>query len=277
MTSNALRRTLAVLILSLAMLPGCTSACCTCCPATTVVVEGTPDAEVEAPATNAPIVEIPAPEAPAEDVVEEAIKDAPTDGAESPEALIAKLKKAFDRDDADMSAMVPLVLPEHRGVVAFAMGMLGPTLAISMGEAMAGMGDPAEAEKTKARVAKMKEGFEALLAKHGVKSDMAGTMEKMQGLQDDMPAFMDEMSKMFDGVDHAAFIRESTEFMKTATAGEGGMNVGGGPKPDFSLEDVKIEIDGDKAVATAKGQEDPLHLVKKDGRWYINFLAMMGK
>jgi len=35
------------------------------------------------------------------------------------------------------------------------------------------------------------------------------------------------------------------------------------------LEKVKIEIDGDKAVATSEGQDKPLNLIKKDGSWKI--------
>lgn len=198
------------------------------------------------------------------------------DGAESPEALIAMLKTEFEKPEADMSVMVPVVLPEHRGMLAFAMGLLAPQMAISMGEAMAGMGSPEDAEKNKGKFAKMKEGFEALLKKHGVKMDEEAGEGAMMQMQGDPEAAIKTTAEMFEGVDHAAFIKDSMAFMKQFSDGEGGMKMGPS-KDDLSLEDVQIEVDGDKAVATAKGEEEPLHLLKKDGRWFIDFMAMMKK
>ena len=127
---------------------------------------------------------------------------------------------------------------------------------------------------TKAKFAKMKSGFEEILTKHGIEGGMENPMGKLQQLEGDTDAAIAAMSKMFEGVDHAAFIKESMAFMKTmGSEGEGGMK----PGAELKLEDVKIEVDGDTAVATAKGEEDPLKLLKRDGRWYIDFLAMMKK
>ncbi len=41
------------------------------------------------------------------------------------------------------------------------------------------------------------------------------------------------------------------------------------------LKKVKIEIDGDKAVANKEGEDKPLNLIKKDGSWKIAPDAMM--
>lgn len=40
-------------------------------------------------------------------------------------------------------------------------------------------------------------------------------------------------------------------------------------------EKLKIEIDGDKAVATMKGEDEPLKLFKKDGSWKIKADSML--
>lgn len=41
-------------------------------------------------------------------------------------------------------------------------------------------------------------------------------------------------------------------------------------------EKLKIEIDGDKAVATQEGEDRPLKLLKKDGSWKIAADSMLG-
>lgn len=207
-------------------------------------------------------------------------KDEPAaakDGAESPEALIEYLKQLQDNDD--LSIMVPMVLPEHRGLLSFMFGMMMPQMAISMGEAMSGMagaGDPAKAEEAKAKIQKLKDGFASLLEKHGVEmpEEDANPMAQMQGMQSDPEAAMAAFTKMFEGVDHRAFIRDSMAFMKSQDEGDGGMKMGPSAE-DFAFDEVKIDESGDKAVATVKGKDDPLHMLKRDGRWYIDFAAMM--
>ena len=43
------------------------------------------------------------------------------------------------------------------------------------------------------------------------------------------------------------------------------------------VENVQIKIDGDKAVATMEGDEEPLDLVKKDGSWKIVPKSMLAE
>lgn len=215
---------------------------------------------------------------PAADPAPEAQPTTPTatDGAASPEALIADLKAAMDDDD--MAGMVPLVAREQRGVLALALGMLAPAMMIGMGEGMAEMaggGDPEKVKEAKAKFAKMKEGYEAILTKHGLDKDMSGAMGQIQGLQQDPDAAIEAANEMFDGVDHEAFIRDSLAFMKAQDDGSGGGMKMGPTKDDVKLEDVSIEVKGDTAVATAEGQDDPLRMVKRDGRWYLDFKSMM--
>jgi len=219
--------------------------------------------------------EKPAGETPA-DKPAEAPQAAAQDGAESPEALIEQMKGLQDSDD--FSIMVPLVQAKDRGMLAFAMGMMAPSMTIAMGEAMAGMaggGDPEKAAEAKSKFDAMKTGYEALLKKHGLPTDMTAAMGEMQSMQDDPAAAVAAMSKMFEGVDHAAFINESMAFMKSQKDGDekGGMSMD--MKDNFAMEDVEIKVDGDTAIATAKGKDKPLNLIKVDGRWYIDFLASM--
>ena len=59
-----------------------------------------------------------------------------------------------------------------------------------------------------------------------------------------------------------------------------GKGDGGGMKmtDKFPTEIEEIKVDGDKAVVTAKGEKDPLHLVKHEGRWYMTVMdQIMGK
>ena len=189
-------------------------------------------------------------------------------GADSPKALVERMASVAKGGALD--ELIPLMVPEQRGAAAFLFGMLAPSMAMALGD-MAGPGE------AKDQMAKMKEGWSALLKKHGIQEPKEGenpAAAMMGGDPDDAMAAFDKLMK---GVDHQAFVRDSLAFMKSHSD-EDKQDMG--PASNFKKIDpskAKIDVDGDRATVTVPEAPTPMGLVKKDGRWYMDLKATMGR
>lgn len=221
------------------------------------------------PAGNAPAAEAAA-AAPAE-------KKLP--GAETPEALVERMKAGAAKED--FAEIAACLTPKNRTEMAMAMYMgatmmvafaeMGAEMGGSMAEGMAGMaGEPSaedkkklEEQKAKAKeeIGKLKTAYAALVTKYGLPAmPKEGEAEKPQPSQE-------EIEKLFAGIDQGAFLNDALAVMK-AMPGEHKDESGPVKIPEGGLENLKI--DGDKATGTVG--PDPFSFVRIDGRWYVEDL-----
>ncbi|HEX2254242.1 MAG TPA: hypothetical protein VHQ65_13305 [Thermoanaerobaculia bacterium] len=193
-------------------------------------------------------------------------------GADSPQALVARLQKAAEAED--FSEIAACMAPEDRAMMSMmlmmASGMMvafagmGGEMAGGMAEAFADEAsaeDKAALEAQKAaaaaEVAALQAKYEAILTRYGVDELME---EDSEPPAEPGPA---AAAKLLAGVDQVGLIAELMKFMREAFPEEAGeeepMDV-----PMGELADLRI--DGDHASATIGGE--PAHFVRIDGRWY---------
>jgi hypothetical protein len=183
-------------------------------------------------------------------------------GADSPQALVARLEKAAATKD--MAELAACLDPESRMQMSAMMMMAGVMMVGFMGmgsEMAAGAGADAQKataakKETEAKVAKAKADLSAVFKKHG------------------LPDFMDEKAPepegdpkaMFAKVDQPTFIKDMTAVLTSISDKKDG---GGGPTekmPDMKkVTDYKITGD----TGTAKAGTETLDFVKVDGKWYL--------
>jgi hypothetical protein len=198
-------------------------------------------------------------------------------GAETPEALVARMKAAAAKED--FGEIAACMTPKNRTEMAMAMYMgatmmvafaqMGVEMGSGMAEGMAGMaGEPTAEAKQQAADAKAKamkeieglqKSYDALVAKYGLPAmPKEGEPEKPQPTQEEVEA-------LFAKIDTGAFLNDALAVMK-AVPGEHGSDSGPVQIPEGGLENLKI--DGDKATGTVGGEA--FSFVKLDGRWYID-------
>ena len=196
-------------------------------------------------------------------------------GAETPEALVERMKKAAaDQDIAEMAACMS---PKSR--TEMAMGMyLGATMMVAfsemgleMGGSMAGgmddmMSDEDKKkaaenlEKGKAEVAQLKERYNTMVGKYGLpKLPAEGEPEA------DMPK--EEAEKLFASIDQGAFVADVMKFLESMPSEDKPSADEAAPVkiPEGPLEN--LQISGDTASGSVGGEE--LQFVKVDGRWFV--------
>jgi len=196
-------------------------------------------------------------------------------GAETPEALVERMKKAAaDQNIAEMAACMS---PKSR--TEMAMGMyLGATMMVAfsemgleMGGAMAGGMDEMMSEedkkkaqenleKGKADVAKLKERYNEMVGKYGLpKLPAEGEPEA------DMPK--EEAEKLFASIDQGAFVEDVMKFLESMPSEDKPSADEAAPVkiPEGPLEN--LQVSGDTASGSVGGEE--LQFVKIDGRWYV--------
>lgn len=200
-------------------------------------------------------------------------------GAETPEALVERMKAGAAKED--FAEIAACLTPKNRTEMAMAMYMgatmmvafadMGAEMGGSMAEGMAGMaGEPSAADKqkleeqkakAKADIAGLKTAYNNLIAKYGLPAmPKEGEPEKPQPTQE-------EIEKLFANIDQGAFLNDALAVMK-AMPGEHKDESGPVKIPEGGLENLKIE--GDKATGTVG--PDPFSFVKIDGRWYVEDL-----
>ena len=202
-------------------------------------------------------------------------------GAESPQALVARLRAAAEKND--FPELVDCIAPKERREMAAGLVLgttmmvafldMGSEMAMGMGQAMAeGMSgtemtaeQKAEMEKGKAeakkKTAELRGRYDAIMQRYGLKD----RMEQMQaeGRDDGSPP-EEAIGKLLAGVDERALIVDLMGFMSAL-----GESQGQGDKKPFNLpsEVTDYKIDGDHA--TAKAGDETVEFVKVDGRWYF--------
>jgi hypothetical protein len=200
-------------------------------------------------------------------------------GAESPEALVERMKRAGETED--FGEMMACLAPEGRIKMASMMylmatmmvgfSMMGAEMGSGMGEAMAeGMGEEltdeqkadmeAQKKKALAQVAEIRESYNAMVAKYGLPE-----------LTEEGEAPDTDLEAVFRDIDHAAFFKDVMAFLdsmpgdeeeETSPAEEGAPWDFG----DATLTDLKIEGD----TATGKVGDEEVTFVRIDGRWYFD-------
>jgi hypothetical protein len=187
-------------------------------------------------------------------------------GADTPQALVARLEKAAA--NKDMAELAACLDPESRAQMSAMMMLAGVMMVgfMGMGSEMAGSmaGDDAAA-KEKATASKKE--ADAKIAK--AKADMSAIFKKY-GLPDftdeNAPEPQGDPKTMFAKIDQPAFIKDMTGFLQTI--GDKDKQQGG---PTDKMPDMKkvtdYKITGD--TGTAKAGTETLDFVKVDGKWYL--------
>jgi hypothetical protein len=212
---------------------------------------------------------------------------APPPGADSPQALVARMRAALAKKD--FPEMVACMAPQDRREMAFGLLIgstmmlafmdMGSEMAMGMAEGMAeGMTEgmtgeepsaaqkaekKAEMDKAKAEAKKvsdaLKERHAAILRKHG----LAERMESgMSGGEADTPE--QAMAKLMAGVDEGALIADLMAFFEAMPDEDG--------KKSSQLMELPEEVTGyaiDGDHATAKSGDETIEFVRVDGRWYF--------
>lgn len=184
---------------------------------------------------------------------------AATGGAETPEALMARLKESGET--RDVSVVVDCVVPEERGLLAFLIGMIPIEMLGSMAAMSAQQsGDP----EIQQQVARIHTGYQELLAKYGIQS-----IDPKNDLDMNDPA---AAAKVLDGklgkIDHTAFIKDSMALVESVHPAAGPLN----PAAQFSDEVKTIDVDGETAMVSFQEAPQQVQLVKRSGRWYLRLV-----
>ena len=203
-------------------------------------------------------------------------------GAESPQALVARLSAAAEKND--FPELVDCIAPKERQEMAAGL-VLGTTMMVAFmdmgGDMMMGMAQgmaegmsgseltaeqKAEMEKgkaeAKAKTAELRGRYDSILQKHGLKDRMEAL--QAEGGESSGGSPEEAIGKLLAGVDERALIVDLMGFMNAL-----GESQGQGEKKPFSLPEkvTDYKIDGDRA--TAKAGDETVEFVKVDGRWYF--------
>lgn len=186
------------------------------------------------------------------------------EGAESPQALIAKLRAASETED--FGRLAALLAPEAR--LEMAQGLwAGATFMVamssSMGEMAAQMGEAVggETEEGKAKAAKAKAEAEA---KFGAMKKRYDEVAKKHGMPTlDAAEEQGDPASLFAKADLVALIGDYGALLKSL-ADENGAKKATRDIPE-TIENLKIE--GDQATGKLGGGD--ISFVKIDGRWFI--------
>lgn len=203
-------------------------------------------------------------------------------GAETPEALVARMQAATEKKDVPemMACVAPnsrremaLMMVAGTGMMVAFMGM-GGGMAETMGEAVVeGLsGEEATPEQKaemdkgqaelEAKAAEMQKSLEAILDRHGV-TEM---MKDETPLPDEPAARAAALEKAFAKTDDIALMTDLMGLMEQL--GDPSKEKGEVPPPVPVSETVTdYQIDGD--TATARSGEETLEFVRVDGRWYF--------
>jgi hypothetical protein len=204
-------------------------------------------------------------------------------GADSPQALVARLRAAAEKND--FPELVDCIAPKERREMAAGLVIgttmmvafmdMGSDMAMGMAQGMAeGMSgsemtaeQKAEMEKgkaeAKAKTAELRGRYEAILQKHGLKDRMEAMQAEGEG-NETGGSPEEAIGKLLAGVDERALVVDLMGFMSAL-----GESQGQGDKKPFSLpaEVTDYKIEGDRA--TAKAGDETVEFVKVDGRWYF--------
>lgn len=214
-------------------------------------------------------------------VLPRAVAAAQAPGAESPQALVARLNAAAAK--SDFAELAACIAPDERAEMALVMTVMGGVVIAFMGmggEMATGMAEglsegltgqemtaeqKAEMEKGKAELGKksaeMQQRFEAILKKYGLQDKLEGA--EASGLMADGGPAPGKARELLKGVDDVALLRDMMALFK-----ELGDETGKESEPLHVPKDVRdYRIEG--ASAFAKSGDETVAFVKVDGRWYL--------
>ena len=203
-------------------------------------------------------------------------------GAETPQALAARLRAAAEKND--FGELVDCIAPTERREMAAGLVLattmmvafmdMGSEMAMGMAQGMAeGMSgseltaeQKAEMEKgkadAKAKTAELQARYESILQKHGLKDRMEAMQAEGGESRGGSPE--EAIGKLLAGVDERALIADLMGFMSALGESQGQEE----KKPiDLPAELTDYKIDGDHA--TAKAGDETVRFVRVDGRWYF--------
>jgi hypothetical protein len=208
-------------------------------------------------------------------------------GAETPEALVERMKAGAAKED--FGEIAACLTPKNRTEMAMAMYM-GATMMVAfadmaadmggaMADGMAGMAEPAgglsaeakaqaEEQKAKAKegVATFKASYDKLVTKYGLPAiPKEGEPEKPEPTKE-------ELEKLFANLDHGAFLTDALAVMKAMPGDHADEDASPVKIPEAGLTNLKI--DGDRA--TGNVAEEVFTFVKIDGRWYVDEMPQGG-
>lgn len=200
-------------------------------------------------------------------------------GADTPEALVARVKAASS--EQDIAEMFACVYPEHRAGMAYYMGVDPIHMMIGMAERLvrvaeklAGRGD--QAAEVKAEVSVMKEKHAALLAKYDlpvIDQDSESMQVKGQA------ALLLALHKEMGDLDHVGFVTDAMAILEAHASP--GQKEAGGPfaemEKDFKQPVAEINKQGDDTATVRFAKQDTAKVLLRrvDGRWYLT-LAQPG-
>jgi hypothetical protein len=205
-------------------------------------------------------------------------------GAESPQALVARLNAAAAAND--FGELAACLAPEERAVMTVMMAVMGGVMIAFMGmggematgiaEGMAEgvIGEELDAEqeaaiaKAKAEIdnkgAQLQKRYEAILAEYGLDKRLAeaGKSGEMGMGELDGPNAA-KARELLEGIDDVALLRDL--MMLFEELGEGSEKKESPVQVPKDVSDYRIEGD----TATAKSGQETVSFVKVDGRWYF--------
>lgn len=184
---------------------------------------------------------------------------AATDGAESPAALMAKLKKSGE--EQDIPGVVSCVVPNERGLLVFLMGIIPIEMA---GSVIAASAQESGEQEAQARAIALRDAYTALNERYGVTR-----LSPEQDLDLTDPVRSSQvLDEKLGQIDHAGFIADAKALLESMH-----------PNPDASSsndqfgDEVKnIDVAGDTAIVTFEKNAEQMQLVQRDGRWYIRLI-----
>lgn len=201
-------------------------------------------------------------------------------GAESPQALVERMKRAAENED--LGEMMACLAPEGRvqmvsmmymmATMMVGFSMMSVEMGTEMGGAMAegmaeGMGGEltdeqkaemeAQKEKAKAEANKLRDSYNAMVSKYGLPE-----------LSEDTEMPDEDLEGTFREIDQAAFLQDVMAFLESMPGDEDSADEGGSPWDvgEGTLTDLVIE--GDTASGKVDGED--VTFVRIDDRWYFD-------
>lgn len=199
-------------------------------------------------------------------------------GAESPEALVERMKRAAENEN--MAEMMACLSPEGRSEMAQMMylmstmmvgfAMMGAEMATDMGSAMAeGMSEAMGEEVSAEQQAEMAAAKQEALAEVGQLLEAYNAMVSKYGLpplEEGEEPPDEDVDEVFRDIDHAAFVADVIGFLESMPGEDKPPTET--PTPFAAGVMTDLAIDGDAATAKVDGQE--VKFIRIDDRWYFD-------
>lgn len=197
-------------------------------------------------------------------------------GAESPEALVERMRRAAEKED--FGEMMACLAPEGRvqmvsmmylmATMMVGFSMMSVEMGTEMGAAMVeGMGGElteeqkaemeAQKEKAQAEANKLRDSYNAVVSKYGLPE-----------LSEDTELPDEDLEGTFGEIDQAAFLQDLMAFLESMPGDEASADEGGSPWDVGKGTLTDLVIEGDSATGKIDGED--VTFVRIDDRWYFD-------